>query len=251
LQLRALDWDMGDAIVNNPMVTVFHTPTTTYATVGITGLLGALTGVSQRQLGISEIGVSFPDSTFGKESRVGIPFLFLLRDILHEDTHLSESISRMKNANRTCDLILGVGDGKKGAGGGKNFRSFEYSYSNLTVIDDTNLIPVADWHKPIKNIVYHGMDWICPGDSQALHDQLAKHWGELTAEIAIKDVTSVETSGSTHIAYYDLHRMSMWVSFARQTYLTGPENAFDRQYTKFNLTSLFGEPNPSEDIAIV
>jgi hypothetical protein len=251
LQLRALDWDMGDAIVNNPMVIVFHTPTTTYATVGITGLLGALTGVSQKQLGISEIGVAFPDKTFGKESRIGIPFLFLLRDILHEDTTLSDSISRMKNANRTCDLIMGVGDGKKGAGGGKNFRSFESSYSNLTVIDDTNLIPVADWHKPIKNIVYHGMDWICPGDNQALHDQLVKHWGELTAEIAIKDVSSVETSGSTHIALYDLHRMSMWVSFARQTYLQGPIAAYDRQYVQFNLTSLFSEPKTSEEIAIV
>jgi len=157
----------------------------------------------------------------------------------------------MKNANRTCDLILGVGDGKKGAGGGKNFRSFEYSYSNLTVIDDDHFLPVADWHKPIKNVVYHGMDWSCPGFSQALHNQLSKHWGNLSAEVAIKDVTSVETSGSNHIAYYDLNKMSMWVSFARQSYLQGPQAAYDRQFTRFNLTSLFSEPRPSAEVAIV
>ena len=115
LQLRALDWDMGDEIVNNPLVTVFHTPKSTYVTMGIVGLMGALTGVSDKQLGISEIGVSFPDATFGKQSRVGIPFLFVLRDILHSDSTLEEAVSRLQNAHRTCDLILGVGDGKKGA----------------------------------------------------------------------------------------------------------------------------------------
>lgn len=251
LQLRALDWDMGDEIVNNPLVMVFHTPKNTYVTIGITGLMGALTGVNSNKLGISEIGVSYPDETFGKQSRVGTPFIFVLRDILHSDTTLEDSIERLKKARRTCDLILGVGDGKPGAGGGKNFRSFQYSYSNLTVIDDVNFLPVADWHKPIKDVVYHGMDWICPGDSQAMYNQISKHWGNLTAEVAIRDVTAVETSGDTHIAYYDLKAMDMWVSFARQSYLTGPANAYARQFTKFDLNALFSEAAPTDDITVV
>jgi len=37
--------------------------------------IGGLTGVSSTQLGISEIGVSYPDSTFGEESRFGTPFI--------------------------------------------------------------------------------------------------------------------------------------------------------------------------------
>jgi hypothetical protein len=249
LQLRALDWDMGDSIVNHPLVTVFHTPHSTYATVGIVGLLGALTGVSDKQMGISEIGVSFPDDeVFGKQSRIGVPFIFLLRDILHSDTALEESIQRMEDANRTCDLILGVGDGKEGAGGGKNFRSFAYSYSNLTVMDDTNLLPDEDWHKKIDSVVYHGMDWICPGNSQAMYNQITKHWGNLSAEVAIRDITAVETSGDTHLAYYDLKKMKMWVSFARQSWLTGPTNAFDRQFVSFDLASLFAEPSPESMI---
>jgi hypothetical protein len=243
LQLRALDWDMSPTIVDHPLVTVFHTPHSTYATVGVTGLTGALTGVSDKQMGISEIGVSFPDETFGKQSRVGVPFVWLLRDVLHSDSHLEDSIERMEDARRTCDLILGVGDGKKGAGSGKNFRSFQYSYSNLTVMDDTNLLPDEDWHKKIDSVVYHGMDWICPGNSQALYNQITKHWGNLSAEVAIRDITAVETSGDTHLAYYDLSKMKMWVSFARQSYLTGPENAYDRQFVRFDLASLFAEPN--------
>lgn len=31
-------------------------------------------GVSSQRLAISEIGVSFPDDTFGEESRFGVPF---------------------------------------------------------------------------------------------------------------------------------------------------------------------------------
>lgn len=244
LQLRALDWDMADVIVNSPLVTVYHTPASTYATVGVAGLVGALTGMSDKQMAISEIGVSFPDDTFGKESRLGTPFIFLLRDILHEDHTLDETIDRMKSAKRTCDLILGAGDGKAGAGEGKGFRSFQYSASTLNVIDDSNLLPVADWHQPIDNIVYHGMDWVCPGVSQTLHDQLKKNYGNLTAELAIRDVTAVEQSGDTHLAYYDLKNMNMYVSFARQSYLEGPVNGYDRQFTRLDLTSVFAEPAP-------
>ena len=36
-------------------------------------------------MAISEIGVSFPDETFGKESRFGIPFTYILRDIIQFD----------------------------------------------------------------------------------------------------------------------------------------------------------------------
>ena len=46
----------------------------TFATVGFPGFLGAITGMSIRGMSISEIGVSFPDSSFGSDSRFGIPF---------------------------------------------------------------------------------------------------------------------------------------------------------------------------------
>ena len=63
-------------------------------------------------MAVSEIGVSYPDETFGKESRFGNVFTYLLRDLMHFDQNLTESIERLKNAKRTCDLLFGVGDGK-------------------------------------------------------------------------------------------------------------------------------------------
>ena len=34
----------------------------------------AIIGMNDRMMAISEIGVSYPDDTFGKESRFGVPF---------------------------------------------------------------------------------------------------------------------------------------------------------------------------------
>jgi isopenicillin-N N-acyltransferase like protein len=87
-------------------------------------------------LGCREIGVSYPDSTFGNMSREGTPFTYLLRDILQFDATLNDSIHRITTANRTCDLILGVGDGKADY---KDFRGFEYSYSVADVFDDQDM----------------------------------------------------------------------------------------------------------------
>jgi isopenicillin-N N-acyltransferase-like protein len=89
--------------------------------------------------------VSYPDATFGKESRIGNVFTFLLRDILQFDNSLEESIQRMNKTRRTCNLILGVGDGKAG-----HFRGFQYGHSVFNVVADTNLLPTNEtWHKPI------------------------------------------------------------------------------------------------------
>merc|ERR1711991_719685 len=123
LQLRALDWDTDGPFQDYPQVTVYHADDQnavsveggqghSFANVGWTGWIGSISGVSSKQMAISEIGVSFPDKSFGKTSRIGVPFTFLLRDILQFDDSLDNAIDHIKNAHRTCDLILGVGDGK-------------------------------------------------------------------------------------------------------------------------------------------
>lgn len=139
------------------------------------GWIGVLSGVNENQLAVSEIGVSYPDDTFGKESRFGNPFTFVLRDVLQWDKTLNESVHRMQTTKRTCNLILGVGDGKS------EFRSFQYSHSVCNVIGDTNALPKADWHPAIENAVYYGMDWGCPAFHERLHEMLIKNYGNITA----------------------------------------------------------------------
>lgn len=203
LQLRALDWNMDGPFRNYPSVTVYHASAAnenSFALVGMVGFIGGLTGMSDKQLGISEIGVSYPDATFGSQSRFGLPFIFLLRDILQLrlsavcfrsrltggrgsvvlltrrfDQTVDDAISRMADTQRTCDLILAVGDGNvsdvdpfvclfvfkhnRSTQLGE-VRGFQYSDSVLNVFDDRNMRPTNDtWHFRIPEMVYWGMDW--------------------------------------------------------------------------------------------
>jgi hypothetical protein len=179
MQLRALDWDVDGPFQNFPQITVYH-PTNAsdghaFANIGWTGWIGSITGISSKQMAISEIGVTFPDSTFGHDSRFGVPFTCILRDILQFDNTIDDSINRIANAHRTCSLILGVGDGKL-----NEFRSVEYSASVANFFDDQNMQPEADWHPRVKDLVYYGMDWLCPNYSVVLHQQLMKHYGNIT-----------------------------------------------------------------------
>lgn len=86
LQLRALDWSTDGPFQDFPQITVYHSMNkdqgVSFANVGWGGWIGSITGINEQMLAISEIGVSHPDDTFGKESRRGVPFTFLLRDVL-------------------------------------------------------------------------------------------------------------------------------------------------------------------------
>jgi len=236
LQLRALDWDMNGPFRDFSAITVYHPNdgTNAHINIGMVGFVGGLTGISSTQMGISEIGVSYPDASFGSESRIGVPFIFLLRDILRYDQTIDDSINRMANAKRTCDLILGVGDGKL-----KEFRSFQYSSSVLRVFDDKNMEPYNQtWHPRINDAVYYGMDWICPAYNTVLSEQLLQWYGKITPEVAIKDLTAVEMSGDNHLAFYDLTGMQLWVAFAAPFNVGGNVPAYARQFTKFDATAL-------------
>jgi len=244
LQLRALDWDMKGPFRDYNQITVYHPNSDNghaFVNIGYTGFIGGLTGLSQTQLGISEIGVAYPDSSFGEESRIGVPFIFLLRDILQFDYTLDNAISRMATAHRTCDLILGVGDGKLGS-----FRGFEYSYSNLQVFDDLNMMPYNQtWHPRLTNIVYWGMDWICPSYNLVLSKLLQQYYGKITPEIALRYITAVEKSGDNHLAFYDLTNLGLYVSMAASFTEGGSPAAYDRQFSYWDAAALFAEAPPS------
>lgn len=148
---------------------------------------------------------------------------YLLRDILQFDDTIVDANKRIANANRTCDLILGVGDGKS-----KKFNSVQYSYSVANFMNDTNMRPVADWHPPIPNTIYYGKDWNCPGFNVVMSKQLQTLYGNLTAEAAIKYVTALTQTGSLATVYYDYNTQNVYVANARGSNETGPDNAFDR-----------------------
>jgi len=159
-QLRALDYDTVGPFKEFPLVTVYHpeegSNQKAFASVGFPGSIGVLTGQSEAQIGISEIGVSYPDDSFGQgtdntppEKVHGIPWMYLLRDVLQQASDGNEGISMIQNANRTCNLIIGVGNGKA-----SEVHGIEYSGYVANAYKDTDLLPVnSDWHPQISNVV--------------------------------------------------------------------------------------------------
>jgi len=233
-----------------PQLTVYHPNPgngQAFVNVGYAGFIASFSGMSVSNMGTSEIGVYYADDTFGRESRRGIPFTYLLRDILQWDMSYQDSINRITNANRTCDLILGVGDGTN-----VQFRGIEYSYSVANFYTDTDMEPEADWHPRMTNVVYYGMDWLCPAWDQTLYNQLTYAYGNITPELGIENITAYLTSGDNFVTYYDLtpSHPTMFVAFASAHNTTGPENAYDRQFSKIDMRALLSlQPPTSEQVS--
>lgn len=97
-------------------------------------------------------------------------FFFFLEviDLCQYDDSLDDAINRLANVQRTCDLILGVGDGNLNTFRGKcyfhaaiellcsddPFQGFQYSFSVLNVMDDQNMMPDNQtWHPRIPGVV--------------------------------------------------------------------------------------------------
>ena len=224
-----------------PLAVVYHPNNKKFGNawlnIGFVGWIGVLSGVNEHQLAVSEIGVSYPDSSFGKESRIGNPFTFVLRDVLQWDHTLNESIHRMQTTKRTCNLILGVGDGKG------QFRSFQYSHSVCNVIGDNNPLPKENWHPAIEDAVYYGMDWLCPPYHERLHELLTTYYGKITAELTIKKIIPGLNSGNLQIAIYDLTKEKVYFSYGTITEDHKKINAYERPFIGLDLKKMFGHKN--------
>jgi hypothetical protein len=220
-----------------PLVVVYHPSSAKFGNawvnIGFMGWIGVLSGVNEHQLAVSEIGVSYPDDTFGKESRFGNPFTFVLRDVLQWDKTLNESIHRMQTTRRTCNLILGVGDGKS------EFRSFQYSHSVCNVIGDTNPLPKADWHPALEHTVYYGMDWLCPPFHERLHQLLEDNHGKINAEMAVRSIVPGLNSGNLQVVVYDLTYKKVFFAFGHVNEDKSRTNAYMRPFIQLNLEEIF------------
>lgn len=194
--MRSLDYDTEGPFLDFPQVTIYHpSDGNSFASVGWPATLGALTGMNDQQMGINEIGVSFPDDSFGQgtpdtppEKVKGKPWMYVVRDILQHSSTLAEGLQGVEQSDRTCNLILGISDGKssttpESADAGSTTPAvygIEYSGYVSNPYTDRNQLPVNEtWHPKIENMVYNGMDWDCPTFTSVLGTQLQKYHGKV------------------------------------------------------------------------
>jgi isopenicillin-N N-acyltransferase like protein len=255
-QLRALDFDTTGTFKEYQQITVYHPSDGghPYAQVSWPGNVGSLSGFSSERIAISEIGVAFPDESFeqGKslgweyppEKVKGEPWMFILRDILQFSNSLDEAKDRITNANRTCNLIIGLGDGEENMVNGVEFSGYVANF-----YWDVNQLPVNDtWHPKVENVVYNGMDWLCPGYTQKLGEQLQKFHGSLDEVNIIHDVLPTVQSGDLHAVVYDLTDSLMHISFCRKDSAdpSEPHYAYERQFTRLYMKDIFAQAPPTK-----
>lgn len=194
------------------------------------GYIGVLTGMSSKMLGMTSIGIELPDDTFGDESRVGLPFIFVSRYILQYLNTLDDALAYIANVQRMCHLVIGIADGKLNTA-----RMIQYSHSKVTFFDDLDLQPAADWHPRIPNAVYDGMDWLCPSYQYKLYQQITAQYGQITPEYSIQNITAVVKTGDIHVAVYDLTDNILYIANARGSTEQGAKSAYDRQFIKLDM----------------
>ncbi len=90
---RALDWSTDGPFQKYPTIIVYH-PTNghNFSIVTFAGFIGAITGYSSAPIGLSQkVWINYNGSSI----RSGIPFHFLLRDILQFDSDTDSALSRI------------------------------------------------------------------------------------------------------------------------------------------------------------
>jgi len=231
LQLRTLDWATDGPFQQFPVVIVYHTDPSLgheFTLVTWSGFIGGLTGFSNAPIGLSQkvwLGYN------GTDTREGIPFHFLLRDILQFDSNIDDALSRIASARRTCAIHIGLGDNTG------QFRAIEYAHEYIKIYDDYNY-PVYPGHPKFKGLVYidkHPQ----PSTHTCFSSLLQKYYGQITPENTIQYICSLDETGDMHIAIYDFAKKHMYISNA--TPVQHLVKAYDRKFVRFDLEKLFNE----------
>jgi hypothetical protein len=118
-------------------------------------------------------------------------------------------------------------------------RVYEYSNSLLKVFDDLNEKGMCGDPQNIQDTVYCGVQMKC------LSPQLYNLHGLLSAEKAIHDLAPIVGTGDTHIALYDYGAMHMYVANGKPNKDFGPQEAYNRQFTRLDAAALFAEARPA------
>jgi len=246
--LRALDWGTTNPFRLFPTFTIYHPEEGNghpFATLGWNGFIGALTGFSQYVGAGEKVWIHYN----GTDSRAGIPWHFLFRDILQFDANVSAALDRINSATRTCSIFLGLGDHGDG-----NFKVVEYSHDRVVVFGDETpfpgYAPTPVQHPLLEDVVYvdkHSQ----PSSDPCLGSLLQGSYGSLGVQPLI-DVTAQSQTGDMHAAVYDYGNDYVYLAVASQGIPYPPSNpndvipAYDRQFIQFDMDALFSLPNSNK-----
>jgi hypothetical protein len=233
VQLRALDWDMNGPFQQFPVLLVYHPlegDGHPFAVLSWAGLVGAITGYSSINTGISEkVWLSYD----GIQNIFGYPFHFLLQDILQYDIDHDQALSRIASANRTCSVFMGIGDAANNM-----LKLVEYSFEQVHIFNPVNF-PTYPNHDRFKDLVFVDKH-VQPDSNPCMNNIMHEYYGQLGGENMARAVTAIEQTGDTHIGVYDFANSYMYISNAAPVDSSGKAvPAYDRPFIRMDMAALF------------
>jgi hypothetical protein len=229
--LRGLDFTPTCPIASFPQVTIYHdsTPGPVLANVGWTGMIGVLTGLSNTSIGIGEkVWDNHPKDIEGTH---GEPWMFILRDAL-ASANMTQALSRIKDANRTCAIHVGVGDSTTNTFNGLTIAAKAYDVYNWQSLNWTG--------HPIIQDVFYWDKHAQPSHDPCLAEYLQEYWGSIDAETLALKVAAPFGTGDMHCVTFDYAAGIAFIANARKPSVTaGTLPAYNRQFTRLDLSALW------------
>lgn len=246
VQTRALDFG-GGPFANYTVIAVHHNEgMRPFAMVSWPGFVGAVTGIAQNGVGISEkVWMTNDKKNIQKGSYDGVPDVFVLRNILQNSANRQDAESYVQSINRTWAMFIGVGDFSS-----QKFDIIGYRQPDATVYDQETM-PTVTGQPEMESLVYvdkHPQP-SSEGASGTLPSALKDFYGDVSASNS-RTILQYHGTGDVHIAIYDYMANEMLVSIGRinKKGEYGPDGgddnniwkAYNRPYLRFNLDKLWG-----------
>jgi hypothetical protein len=244
-QVRALDFG-GGPFANYTVIQVHRADPLqgTFVSVAFPGFAGAITGISQSGIGISEkVWMTYDKPSTQPGSYDGLADVFVLRDILQNSKNRVAAETYIQNAKRTWGMWVGIGDYET-----QTFDLVAYRQEDAVVYTDVTT-PSLTGQPYMENIAYvdkHPQP-THDGVNGSLPTGLLDFYGSINQENS-KIITQNHETGDLHIASYDYTNKIMYVSIGRinKNGEYGPEGgdtsswkAYNRPYLKFDLNDFW------------
>ena len=222
---RVLDY-MRDAGLDKWQLVIIQEPqdANAFVNVAYSGMLGSVTGMNDKQIGIGEMGGG------GAEKWDGMPMTFLIRECLESGSTLDDVKRIMTETPRTCEYYYVISDAKADNGRGM-------AYGVAAVPEGVQFIGPNESHerlpRPVEDAVL-----LSAGDRyNCLANRTQKLYGKFTPQTAMDLMArGVSMESNMHNALFKPKTMELWVANS-----TIQQPACNRPYRHYDVRKLMAE----------
>lgn len=214
LQLRALDFG-GGPFANNTVVMTHrndpNNPNHAFTMVTFPGFIGAITGVAQNGIGISEkVWMTYDKRSIQPGNYKGEADVFALRYILEFAKSKEEAVEYLQSIHRTWAMWIGVGDFAS-----QELNLVGYKEESATAYTDVTM-PAMNGQPFLDSVAYvdkHPQP-SNDGANGTLPTALTSFYGQINMDTT-KQIIQYHQTGDLHAAAYDFHSKKMQLTIGK------------------------------------